>query len=302
MDRGQPSRKRPTPMTYTRTPAEAQRVAEFNARRDATPRAGSISTHGTAESGAFQVALEHPDQEVGSVALMESFGVKEGVLGNALLFQIINICRENATDTPDQSTINAAIAAVHGIAPQDEAESLLATQMVGVHFLAMKLLQRSMTASSTVQTEQNVNLVTKMLRTFAAQLEALKRYRSKSEQRVTVTHQHVNVAATQANVQVNASSQGVEGAGGALKLEAQSDDQRQLADAHLAPMWSEDPSRNPMPVPGCAGAEALPPSRRHQPRRAKGQPARMEARQMVGRHHSGAPQVPGDDEDGKRAL
>jgi hypothetical protein len=47
------------------------------------------------------------------------------------------------------------------------------------------------------------NMAVKLLRTYTAQLEALKRYRSAGEQRVVVQHQHVNVTADQAAVQVN---------------------------------------------------------------------------------------------------
>ena len=57
------------------------------------------------------------------------------------------------------------------------------------------------------------NLAVKLLRTFTPQLEALKRYRSAGEQRVVVQHQHVNVTADQAAVQVNGGGRGPEGRG-----------------------------------------------------------------------------------------
>ncbi len=41
-------------------------------------------------------------------------------------------------------------------------------------------------------TEGYVNQATKMLRTFAAQMEALKRYRTGGQQKVIVEHVHVN--------------------------------------------------------------------------------------------------------------
>ena len=43
-------------------------------------------------------------------------------------------------------------------------------------------------------------MLNKRARTFATQVEALKRYRSTGEQNVRVTHQHVNVNANQAVV------------------------------------------------------------------------------------------------------
>jgi orotidine-5'-phosphate decarboxylase len=59
------------------------------------------------------------------------------------------------------------------------------------------------------QQDSAVNGLTKLTRTYAAQMEALKRYRSKSEQKMTV--QHVRVAeGSQAMVgNVNAPAEGV---------------------------------------------------------------------------------------------
>ena len=87
-----------------------------------------------------------------------------------------------------------------GIAPRDEAEAMLAAQMVGVHWLAMDLLRK---ANDRALLNDAGNLAVKLLRTYTTQIEALKRYRSAGEQRVVVQHQHVNVTADQAAVQVN---------------------------------------------------------------------------------------------------
>ena len=70
-----------------------------------------------------------------------------------------------------------------GIGPQDEAEAMLAAQMVGVHWLAMDLLRK---ANDRARLNDAGNMAVKLLRTFAAHLEALKRYRSAGEQRVVV--------------------------------------------------------------------------------------------------------------------
>jgi S-adenosylmethionine hydrolase len=51
--------------------------------------------------------------------------------------------------------------------------------------------------------DMNLCHAAKLSRTYALQVDALKRYRSKGEQRVVVQHQHVNVTADRAAVQVN---------------------------------------------------------------------------------------------------
>src|SRR3954451_12534133 len=96
---------------------------------------------------------------------------------------------------------------------------MLATQMVGVHWLAMDLLRK---ANDRPLLNDAGNLAVKLLRTYTTQLEALKRYRSAGEQRVVVQHQHVNVTADQAAVQVNgAGYPAPEGRGPASKPEDQ---------------------------------------------------------------------------------
>ena len=53
------------------------------------------------------------------------------------------------------------------------------------------------------------NMLNKLSRTFAAQIEALKRYRSSGEQNVRVTHQHVSVSAKQAIVGIHQGGGGI---------------------------------------------------------------------------------------------
>jgi hypothetical protein len=76
---------------------------------------------------------------------------------------------------------------------------MLAVQMAATHAAAMKMLNRAMQDQPSLEVYDSVvNRAIKLLRTYTAQLEALKRYRSAGEQRVVVQHQHVNVTADQA--------------------------------------------------------------------------------------------------------
>ncbi|HUU17685.1 MAG TPA: hypothetical protein VMW72_11085 [Sedimentisphaerales bacterium] len=80
-----------------------------------------------------------------------------------------------------------------GIKPQDEIEGMLAVQMVGVHNLAMETLKRAILVGQTGKgKELNVNQATKMLRTFIAQIDVLKKYRTGGQQKMIVEHVHVN--------------------------------------------------------------------------------------------------------------
>lgn len=64
--------------------------------------------------------------------------------------------------------------------------------MVAVHVATMACLRRLKGSDNIPQLEANGNLANKLARTYAAQLESLKRYRSKAEQKVTVEHVTVN--------------------------------------------------------------------------------------------------------------
>ena len=65
---------------------------------------------------------------------------------------------------------------------------MLAVQMVATHFAATRALRRLKGSDTVPQQDSNGNLAVKLLRTFAAQTEALQRYRGKGQQKVTVEH------------------------------------------------------------------------------------------------------------------
>ena len=61
-----------------------------------------------------------------------------------------------------------------------------------MHFAATRALRRLKGTDMVSQQDSNGNLAVKLLRTFAAQTEALQRYRAKGQQKVTVEHVHVH--------------------------------------------------------------------------------------------------------------
>src|SRR5271165_696685 len=83
--------------------------------------------------------------------------------------------------------------AVHSLGARDGLEALLAVQMVGVHSLAMKFLAiAAVEGQTTAGIELSTSRADRLLRTFATQVETLKKYRSKGEQHCTVEHVHVH--------------------------------------------------------------------------------------------------------------
>ncbi len=118
----------------------------------------------------------------------EATGTNDSDLLTVMLGQVAN-----ALPNVSEQWLNAAIAMLHGIKPQDQLEGMLAAQMVAVHNLSLEVAKRAMLPDQTTEgVNFNINRVTKLMRTFTAQVEALQRYRGKGQQIIQV--QHVNVS------------------------------------------------------------------------------------------------------------
>jgi hypothetical protein len=216
------------------------------------------------EGAQVRIAPAGVHADAAAARVMNAFGITSNDLAQCLGTQIVKAVHIQPPGTPvSAETMNAALAAVTGIAPRDEAEAMLAAQMVSVHWLAMAMLQRAALDQPSFEIYDSlVNRATKLLRTYTAQIETLKRYRSAGEQRVVVQHQHVNVTADQAAVQVNGVAPDPGGRGAASKLEDQSHEQ-QLGHASEPAMLCPKPARDTVPVAGCDGAGSLSASRRY---------------------------------------
>ena len=84
------------------------------------------------------------------------------------------------------------MAMVAGIKPRDQLESMLAVQMAAIHDATLEMAARLKRIDTLPQHDSAERSLNKLARTFASQLEALKRYRSKGNQRIVV--ERVNVS------------------------------------------------------------------------------------------------------------
>jgi hypothetical protein len=135
--------------------------------------------------------------------------------------------------------------------------------MVATHLAAMQCVKLAQLRGQTFEArDMNLRHAAKLTRTYTMQMESLKRYRSKGEQRVVV--QHVTVTAEQAAVQVNPmpSSQG-EGGGSKAKERAHApEESRSVAFEPGAPLRCPDPTRDTVPAAGCEREAAVQDARR----------------------------------------
>jgi hypothetical protein len=233
------------------TDAERAEVRDYLARAKARRRAPRFAVERQpGKPVRLNPTQVHPG--VAAVRMMNALGTTSVDLADRLVGQILNTTHLQPSGQPiSEQNLNAALAAVTGIGPRDEAEAMLAAQMVGVHWTAMELLHQVGATGNRVLFNDAGNLAVKLLRTYTAQIEALKRYRSAGEQRVVV--QHVNVMADQAAVQVNPMST-PQGEGDGAKTEDQPHAQavdHVSAHASVGSLRGPDPARGTVPAAGC---------------------------------------------------
>jgi hypothetical protein len=263
-----PATEKPTPLPAAKLePTEAEQAeVRAHAKRKKARRQSPQFTVERQKNNQVQMAPAGVHANAAGARLMNALGITDLDLAERLMTQIINTTHLRSSKEPiSAETLNAALAAVTGIAPRDEAEAMLAAQMVGVHWLAMDLLSKAGSTNDRALLNDRGNLAVKLLRTYTTQIESLKRYRSAGEQRVVVQHQHVNVTADQAAVQVNGVAPDPGGRGAASKPEDQPHAQfvdHASAHASVGPMPGPDPARDTVPAAGCGWPQAVPDARR----------------------------------------
>jgi len=95
-------------------------------------------------------------------------------------------------DNSDTS-LAVAFSQMADLAPQTPLEAMLISQMVAVNTAIGKIMQRGMLPDQTFEGKQmNMNLATKLQRTFLQQIDALEKLRGKGQQTVRVEHVTVN--------------------------------------------------------------------------------------------------------------
>ena len=122
--------------------------------------------------------------------MMRALGTDSQEFMDGVLRQLANAVSPGKD--ADEEAINFALAVIAGIEPQDELETMLAMQMVAVHMATMTFTRRLAHVETLDQQHGSERALNKLARTFAMQMEALKRYRTGGEQKVVVQHVNVN--------------------------------------------------------------------------------------------------------------
>ena len=136
------------------------------------------------------ISPAHPDQLAGQALLMDALGTADLDFYAGLIDQLASAAWRKGQI--DEHSLNFMLSVVKGIEPKDQVEAMLAAQMAAVHMTTMTFAQRLAQVETLPQQDSTERAFNKLTRTFATQMEALKRYRTGGEQKVTV--QHVSVS------------------------------------------------------------------------------------------------------------
>lgn len=118
------------------------------------------------------------------------FGTKSQDFAIGLFNQIANMASRGAEYSESDTLFGVSI--VGGINPGDETEAMLAVQMVAIHNATITFARRLAHVDNIAQQDSASRALNQLARTFTAQVEALKRYRTGGQQNVTVKHVTVN--------------------------------------------------------------------------------------------------------------
>ena len=184
------AKKKPEPnaeKTYGKmTSQERTAIEKFLARNAANPAPRLKVQKGQTAT----ISPDHPNVLVGQTLLMDALGTGDLDFYNGLLNQLATAGSKGGQ--VDERGLNFMLSVMKGVQPRDQLEAMLAAQMAAVHMATMTIAQRLAHVENIPQQDSAERAFNKLSRTFTTQMEALKRYRTGGEQKVTV--QHVSVA------------------------------------------------------------------------------------------------------------
>ena len=242
----------PTTEPYTPTPKESAIASAILARRREAPPPIKFTV--SKAGGKTIVEQDHPSQAVSTAVLMHSLGSINGHFTECLLSQLANVVTIGTTLHP--ADLNHAVAMVQGIRPADETEAMLAAQMVAIHNATMTAARRLKNVDMITQQDSASNMLNKLARTFAIQVEALKKYRSAGEQTIKVQHVTVNEGGQAIVGNVRTGGGGTSETGGQPHEPCRDDERSPALLGHLETL------ARAMPSPGGEGLDRVPLSRR----------------------------------------
>jgi len=176
---------KPPAKPYEPTPREREAAARAREAKGIAPGIESEMKDGEAN-----LHIDHPDPYYGMMLMMDAIGAPDKPFFLGLMSQLGNASIEKGKVSTNN--LNFMLGVMKDIAPKDAVEAMLASQMAAAHMATMTFARRLSQVETIQQQDSAERAFNKLARTFAMQAEALKRYRTGGQQRVTVEHVTVN--------------------------------------------------------------------------------------------------------------
>jgi len=127
-------------------------------------------------------------------ALCEIFGTSDRKEADALLGHCIKVLKadEASDDHPGHDERAFMLSIIRDLAPRDAVERMLAVQMAATHVATIRAARWLAHTENIPQVQAHYTGFNKLARTFAAQAEALRKYRTGGKQTVVVQHMNVS--------------------------------------------------------------------------------------------------------------
>jgi len=191
-----------TPALLPEIAAPDRSTAEAKVADSALP---TNSDHQPVEIGKCKIGENTHVTLVGDMkSILRDFGTEDPDFLNGFIDQLANASARgslyleeiglNSWDErqyPDELGIKFMLAFVKRNKPADEIEATLLAQMASTHVAMMKFANRLAHATTLAERDSAERTYNKLARTFAVEVDALQRYRSKAENKVVF--QHVSV-------------------------------------------------------------------------------------------------------------
>ena len=174
------------PASPERAAGKGNPAAGWEPRQEAAERPPRLKVV-VNQDGGWEAKLDHPDRDIGRALLMRSIGTNDRDFWGGILRQLGDVASDGKQ--PSETKLNFMLAVMQGIQPRDQVEAMLAAQMAAVQMATMRSAARfNYPNNMLVQADSAERAFNKLTRAFIAQMDALKRYRTGGEQKVTVQH------------------------------------------------------------------------------------------------------------------
>lgn len=167
---------------------QRKRVAEI--AQEVASRQAAPSMKLKLKGDELEVSLDSDELMTATLLQMADIGTRDRAFQAGLVGQIACLGAHGRKVDSDNS--NFVLSVVRSIEPRDELEALLASQMGAVHAATMMMARKLNHVNTIAQQNSAERALNKLARTFTAQMDALKRYRTGGQQKVTVEHVTVN--------------------------------------------------------------------------------------------------------------